>query len=162
MSPYESNRAAKRRELLLSKIPDDGASVAQVAAALGMQIPSAEARLRLYAKAGHLFSARVSREPKKPAEAWYFRSKERRDQVQAACTKKAATKTGPKWSQARPASSEAASFNPRGIQPIRLPDNLDARFKVNISAGGFSSLPPGVYALPATSCAARAASEGVI
>lgn len=57
---------------ILTLIPKGGASVAQMAAKLGVERASAEQRLRIYMKQGLVFVARAKVDGSPVAEAWYF------------------------------------------------------------------------------------------
>lgn len=148
--PKETSRASRRRDAMLALVPEDGITVAGVAKAMGILHASAEARLRLYAKAGHLFMARVNRAPKTPVEGWYFRDAAKRDAVQAACCKKVAPKPAlPKWMQARSVALPVEATNPNGVQPTVCSNTLRDRFTPDEVPPLFSSLRPGQYIAPA-------------
>lgn len=149
-------RTNSRRDHVVALVPAAGITVAQMAQALSVSHKSAEQRLRAYAVAGVIFSVRMQAGDAKKAQAWYFPTAADRDAFVAQHSRPARPA---QQAHAPGAWDNLPPLIPDDVEPVELPNSLDERFKVDISTGGFSSLPPGVYALPATSCAARAASE---
>lgn len=148
--PNETNRASKRRETMLALVPDGGVTVGAVARALGILQASAEARLRLYAKAGHLFMARVARGDSKHSEGWYFRDEAARDAVQAECTKKYQPKRAPKWVRGGTVkATRVEATNPNDVKPVEYAHTLRHRHTADEVPPLFSSLRPGQYIAPA-------------
>lgn len=140
-----TERTNTRRDRIVALVPVEGITVADLAAILGVSHKSSEQRLRNYVTTGHLFATKVG------VALRIFPTAEARDAFRAA---KAGT-------QPRKASAwdRSDAFTPEHVKPVELPCSLGKRFQADPVAGGFASLPIGVYALPAASCAAKAASE---